>query len=156
VDSLCWSKNPQNDSYSVKLGYKSWLEENSVIHPKWWWKPLWKIKSPPRCKLTLWLALNNKLLTWDNFLRRGWCGPNRCPLCKENQETITHLFISCPYAGKVAQIIKYQAKNQGQLGPGLYRRLFQILDPRQNNILICRSSRYHDLKHLVGKKQCCF
>jgi hypothetical protein len=95
-DSLCWSKNTQNGSYSVKLGYKAWLEDNFVTHPKWWWKPLWKLKAPPRCKLTLWLAMNNKLLTWDNFLRRGWCGPNKCPLCKENQETITHLFVSVP------------------------------------------------------------
>jgi hypothetical protein len=105
-DSLCWSKNPHNGSYIVKLGYKAWLEENSETQLKWWWKPLWKIKAPPRCKLTLWLALNNKLLTWDNCLRRGWCGPSRCPLCKEDQESTTHIFISCPFAEKVACLIK--------------------------------------------------
>jgi hypothetical protein len=47
-DSFCWSKNSQNDCYSVKMGYKIWPEDNTVLHPKWWWKPLWKLKDPPR------------------------------------------------------------------------------------------------------------
>jgi hypothetical protein len=119
-DSLCWSKNSQNDSYMIKLGYKAWLEEKSETQLKWWWKPLWKIKAPPRCKLTLWLALNNKLLTLDNWLRRGWCGPNICPLCKEDQESTTHIFISCPFAEKVTHLIKDKLNssvdwNQGSL-----------------------------------------
>jgi ribonuclease HI len=67
----------------VKLGYKAWFESREEVLPSWWWKPLWKHNFPTRCKITLWLALNNKLLTWDNGQKRGWCGPNRCPLCKE-------------------------------------------------------------------------
>lgn len=67
---------------------------------------MWKCKAPLRCKITLCLALNNKLLTWDNGLKRGWCGPNKCVLCKSSVESIAHLFISCPYAGQVAKTVK--------------------------------------------------
>jgi hypothetical protein len=61
-DSLCWSKNPKDGSFMTKLGYKSWQEDRLEISLKWWWKPMWKFKSPLKCKITLWLALNNKLL----------------------------------------------------------------------------------------------
>jgi hypothetical protein len=37
-------------------------------------------------------------LTWDNGTKTGCCGPNRCILCKSNEEWVSHLFISCPYA----------------------------------------------------------
>jgi hypothetical protein len=45
-DSLCWSRNPKSGSYIVKLGYRSWVEEHFHDPIKWWWKPLWKFKSP--------------------------------------------------------------------------------------------------------------
>jgi hypothetical protein len=57
-------------------------------------------------KIALWLALNNKLLTWDNGLKRGWCGPNRCALYKSNDESVSHLFVTCPFADQVTNIVK--------------------------------------------------
>lgn len=36
---------------------------------------MWKLHAPLNSKLTLWLALNNKLLTWDNLIKHGWEGP---------------------------------------------------------------------------------
>jgi hypothetical protein len=108
VDELCWSKNPKSGVFTTKLGYNSWFEDRQVSQPLWWWKPLWKLKSPLHCKLTLWLALKNKLLTWDNGLKRGWNGPNHCILCKSMEEFVSHIFIYCPYAGKVAEAIKHK------------------------------------------------
>jgi hypothetical protein len=43
---------------------------------------------------------------WDNGLKRGWVGPNRCVLCKSDVEYVSHLFVLCPYAGHVTSIIK--------------------------------------------------
>jgi hypothetical protein len=73
---------------------------------------LWKSKAPNICKLTQCLALNNKLLTWDNCVKRGWCGPNRCILCKNDSESITHLFIFCPFASQVMKLIKENLKSK--------------------------------------------
>ena len=46
-------------------------EENDQ---KWWWKSVWKIKSPIKQKVFLWLVLANKILTWDNCKKRAWHG----------------------------------------------------------------------------------
>jgi hypothetical protein len=108
-DSLCWSYNSAKYSFTVKLGYKSWKETHFLgVDLKWWWKPLWKFKASTCCKLTFWLALNNKLLIWENNLKRGWIGLGRCPLCKLSSESIVHLFISCSYPGQVTMEIKHK------------------------------------------------
>jgi len=105
-ESLYWLLNSKDVSFTSKLGYKAWQVEILRVQPKWWWKSLWKCKAPIRCKLTLWISLNNKLLTWDNGIKRGWCVPNICVLCKTNVEIVSHLFISCPYTGKVTKTVK--------------------------------------------------
>jgi hypothetical protein len=33
--------------------------------------------------------------------RKGWEGPSRCPLCLANEETTSHLFLSCPFTQEV-------------------------------------------------------
>jgi hypothetical protein len=46
-------------------------------------------------------GLNKKLLTWDVVLKRGWIDLSHCSLCKSSEESISHIFIVCPYATKV-------------------------------------------------------
>lgn len=96
-DALCWSKNLKGGSFTSKLGYNTWEKERQEALPRWWWNPLWKIKAPLRCKLTLSLALKHKLLMWDNGLKRGWIGPNRHVLCKSDAESVStfsfHVFM---------------------------------------------------------------
>jgi len=96
----------------VKLGYKAWQEERLQFEPKWWSKTLWKRKYPLRCKITLWLAMNNKLLTWDNGVKRGWYGPNRCTLFFGNKESVVHLFVFFPYVVQVAKLVKEKLKSR--------------------------------------------
>jgi hypothetical protein len=64
---------------------------------QWWWSILWKLNAPLKSKITLSLEIDNKLLTWDNGIKRRWVGPNRCALCKINEESSSHIFICCPY-----------------------------------------------------------
>jgi hypothetical protein len=51
------------------------------------------------------MALNNKLLTRDIRLKRGWIGPSHCALCKSTEESISHIFIVCPYATQVTRMV---------------------------------------------------
>ena len=80
IDKLVWTKNPINGE-SAKLGYKTWAWEKHQGVKETWWKQIWKSEGPLEAKITLWMTLNNKLLTWDNLQKRGWNGPNRCALC---------------------------------------------------------------------------
>ena len=70
-DKLVWKKNPVNGDFTAKLGYKIWAEENFQGEIKEWWKQLWKSEGHLKAKITLWLSLNNKMLTWDNLQKRG-------------------------------------------------------------------------------------
>ena len=45
-----------------------------------WWKQVWKSEGNFKAKITLWLALSNTFLTWENLKKRGWHGPNWCVL----------------------------------------------------------------------------
>jgi hypothetical protein len=67
----------------------------------WWDKQIWKIKGPPKGILFFWLILKGKVLTWDHLQRLGRHGLGVCVLCKGVEETIPHIFRSCPYTYQV-------------------------------------------------------
>ena len=45
----------------------------------------------------MWCALANKILSWDKMIKYSLEGSGWCTLCKNGDENITHLFISCPF-----------------------------------------------------------
>ena len=57
-----WTKNPTTRDLKAKLGYKNWDLEHYQGERNSWWKQVWKIEGPIKDKITLWLALRNKLL----------------------------------------------------------------------------------------------
>ena len=93
--------NIKNGIYTAKLGYKSMMEEMHPFEPLFWTKTLWKSPAPKKAKLVLWLSLQNRLLTWDNLQKRGWIGPGRCSLCRNEAESVLHILFSCTYAKMV-------------------------------------------------------
>ena len=52
----------------------------------------------------MWFLNNNVLLTKDNLARRNWTGCTKCCFCGA-QETVEHLFISCPFARLLWRIV---------------------------------------------------
>ena len=69
----------------TKLGYKSWELEQYQGEKVEWWSKVWKREGSLKEKITLWLALNNKLLTWENLKKRGWIGPSWCAVCQSDE-----------------------------------------------------------------------
>ena len=67
----------------------------------WWWSKIWKSNAPLKTIITLWFTLNNRLVTWEMLLKHGFEGPGYCSLCKAKNETHSHLFFHCVYAGTV-------------------------------------------------------
>ena len=63
-DKLVWTKNPATGDFTAKLGYKSWALEQYQGEKMEWWKQVWKSEDPFMEKITLYMELNNKLLTW--------------------------------------------------------------------------------------------
>ena len=75
---MVWTKNPTTGDFMTKLGYKSWALEHYQGEKIVWWTQVWKSEGPLKAKIILWLALSNKLLTWENLKKRGWHGPSWC------------------------------------------------------------------------------
>jgi hypothetical protein len=63
-------------------------------------------QSPYLLQSNLLACPEKQIVNLDNGLKRGWIGTNQCALCKEAEESISDLFVSCPYAGKVMASIK--------------------------------------------------
>jgi hypothetical protein len=99
-DELIWDPSPSG-IYSPKLGYLKYNSDLGLREPVWWWRNLWKVKSPAKTRLFMWNVLQNKVLTWDNLQKRNFVGPGWCSLCKSEGETILHLFLNCRFINKV-------------------------------------------------------
>jgi hypothetical protein len=64
-------------------------------------KRLVEVGFSTKIKLFIWLSSENKILTWDSLQKKGWQGPNRCPLCFKDVETVYHIFVSCRFCREV-------------------------------------------------------
>ena len=66
---------------------------------------IWNGIMPKKICCFIWLALMNKLLTWDNLQKRGWTKPSICFLYYANDENIQHLFFHYQIWKKVLHIL---------------------------------------------------
>lgn len=67
--------------------------------------PIWRAWAEPKCRFFAWTLLHRKLLTANNMLRRGWLQDPICRLCKQEPETIGHLFKDCVYTKMVWDLL---------------------------------------------------
>ena len=93
-DSLRWKAN-KNGTFSVKCFYSSL--SMGINHP-FPVSTIWKSWAPTRASFFGWEAAWNRLLTIDRLKRFGWNIPNRCFLCKNEEESIDHLLLFCEKA----------------------------------------------------------
>lgn len=56
----------------------------------------WKRKIPIKITIFGWLTWKGRVITWDNWRKRGHHGPGWCVFCSDADESIHHLFFTCP------------------------------------------------------------
>jgi ribonuclease HI len=116
-DNLLWIGGDSSGSLMVKNVYVAFLSTQNLSILTGWRKSLWKWDIQQKIKLFMWLAVENKILTWNNLQHRGWIGPGRCQLCKGDIEDTSHLFIHCPFTKliwkKIKTIKKYKHEWKG-------------------------------------------
>ena len=96
IDGYRW--DPTGMAFSMKLAYQT-ICKDLLPAPIWSnWKEFWKIEAIPKIKFFSWLLLKGKILTSDNLKKRGFIVPSICPNFHKDEETILHLFISCPFS----------------------------------------------------------
>ncbi|KAI5345025.1 hypothetical protein L3X38_012902 [Prunus dulcis] len=92
-DTCIWGPT-SNGVFSVKTAYELSARFNEV--PGSPWKLIWNLKIPPRVKMFTWLLTQKKILTNVQRVRRHLSRDPSCPRCHYHEESLQHLFISCP------------------------------------------------------------
>lgn len=59
----------------------------------------------------LWIALHGKILTSDRLKLIGIQEPNKCCLCKNEEESTDHLLYNCPFSRKCWDWLQLQLQN---------------------------------------------
>lgn len=108
-DRLIWVKNPLLGNVMAKLAYDSLMEEPSDFQVTGIGSMVWNNKIPLRIGCFVWLAIQNKLLTWSN--RHGFNGPGICMLCLRDGEDLNHLFGSCVFFQFIWLLLRYVWKS---------------------------------------------
>jgi len=65
------------------------------------WEWLWKVKTSQRCKVFLWLALHNKLLTNTNKEKCGLTNDPLCPVHELEYKEVDHVIRRYPEAQSI-------------------------------------------------------
>lgn len=64
------------------------------------WKLVWRIKAPPKVFNMVWRSLAQCLPTKTIFHAKRVPVTVVCPVCNEEEETIFHALVGCPFAAK--------------------------------------------------------
>jgi hypothetical protein len=98
-DVFVW-KLTTSGLFTVKSLYLDFMND----HTKFLRKYIWKIEVPLKIRIFMWFLHKKVLLAKDNLAKRNWHGSRKCCHCDQD-ETIQHLFISCPLARVVWRIV---------------------------------------------------
>jgi hypothetical protein len=96
-DTVRW-KWCSSGSYSAKSAYSiSFIGQTALMGAK----ELRKISAPSKCKMFLWLVLQDLCWTSKRLQRHGLDNHGSCALCSQSAETLDHLLLSCSYSREV-------------------------------------------------------
>lgn len=117
VDYLKWNWDHISGMFSVKSFYDKWENSfNDLNHIGPHCKLIWKNLCPFKVEVFVWQAIQDKLATGSELLKRGLLYNNvgnaevagLCAFCRNNVETVEHLLVNCGIAWNVwSSIIKW-------------------------------------------------
>jgi hypothetical protein len=73
-DSILWSWDTKNGQVNAKQAYEVQLLEMEAEETNCWYKELWNWQVPLKIKLFIFLMLEQRILTWENLVKRGFSG----------------------------------------------------------------------------------
>ncbi|CAN0885155.1 Putative ribonuclease H protein At1g65750 [Linum grandiflorum] len=94
-------------AYTVQSGYSLLHSVNnppvSQIDPELWMQ-VWSLPIPPKFSFFLWRIFHRILPTKEGLISKHIDVDPTCPVCLQSEETLKHLFLSCPLATKLSQL----------------------------------------------------
>lgn len=93
-DTLVWMPSTSGDITYCKSYVHLILSQETPP----WTKHIWANYIPPPSSILLWRILNGHIPTEDILQQTGLSLPTHCSLCSSYGESISYLFLCCPYA----------------------------------------------------------
>lgn len=66
---------------------------------------IWSSRTPPKCQMHAWLAIQGRCNTEDQLAKKGWPHNQTCALCLQQPETALHLYAQCSYSRTVWSLV---------------------------------------------------
>lgn len=96
-----WSWNEVSGHVMDKEAYNAIVHTFTHYSSRWRREELWKWHLRLKVKCFTWLMLENKIMTWDNVVKRGGVVLNICGLCTEGDKSVDHLLVSYYFTKQV-------------------------------------------------------
>jgi len=114
-DILLWSWDTKKGLVNAKQAYEVQMLEKDTEETNCYYKELGTWQVPLKIKLFFWLMLEQRILTRENLVKRGFLGPSRCVLCGKDEETVLHLFVECNFTNNIWTLVlkDLKLKNYG-------------------------------------------
>lgn len=93
-DEMVWRLD-ENKGFIVRSMHEALNTSIGVPFPS---ECVWSSQIPTKSVFLLWELWWNRILTIDNLIRRGLVLPNWCCLCRDDAESMDHLFLHCPWS----------------------------------------------------------
>lgn len=94
-DRIVWGGSYKGPNICVKDLYTNLIAEASTPNVIPGFTKAWKWSIPHKILLFNWLLWKGRILTWENLQKRGMIGPGCCIICKQQLESVSHLFFEC-------------------------------------------------------------
>ncbi|VFQ84782.1 unnamed protein product [Cuscuta campestris] len=91
--------------YSVKEAYRRLVGETTSTLGFSQWGQIWKIPIAPKIRICLWRTIRNILPVKVALITKGMEIEIECPVCGGAAETIDHIFLQCPLAIEVWNLL---------------------------------------------------
>ena len=100
-------RHSNTGEYTLKQAYNLLLKDHlqeahshlrpGLIPPEVW-ELIWKVQVPHKINLFVWKLLHDSIPTLFTLKKRGIPTDGICPMCKEEEESTSHLFLHCLFA----------------------------------------------------------
>lgn len=97
-----WDQEMQRKKFSLKLMYEALMQDDTLVP---WRFRICRNRARPKAIITIWLVFHGRVATKDRFVCFGMLQDNICGLCKEQEESIHHLFFACSETKPIWQAV---------------------------------------------------
>ncbi|CAN1751888.1 Putative ribonuclease H protein At1g65750 [Linum perenne] len=84
--------------FTVSSMYKALTSRHQADDTNFPVEAVWVTHVPTKISGFVWQVAHKNISSFENLQKRGFVGPNWCVMCRAGLESVSHLFLDCPFA----------------------------------------------------------